>query len=347
MSKNTFWRKPIRLYWGENYSDKPPEVVEAIIKASSNTINKINLYPGSIYQDAVNQVADKLQVNPDQIIIGHGIEGLIHLTSQTFLDQNKTGGMFDPSFFVFGNNLQRYKNVKYPCHYAKKVDIKDFIKKIAKTDIFFLASPNTATGNYLLIHDEIEQILQKYQGLFVVDECYFGIGSQTVIDLINKYDNLLLFRGLTKVMGLGSLRLAFAVSNKQVINKLKYNLTDIELDPINSFSLNIFLAAFPYFEKLANNTNQFFSEFYKFIQQKFPNDRFIKTITTFYFMDIRRYKIPAYKVMNFLTYNGYIMSEKLLTDNNSISFPEFIQLTPPPKEFWDDFSQVLNKVLNP
>jgi histidinol-phosphate/aromatic aminotransferase/cobyric acid decarboxylase-like protein len=338
-------KKPIRLYWGENYSEKPLIVKKAIDKSFQETNNRINLYPGNLYEEAQIIVTKPLGLKKENVIFGHGIEGLIHLTTETFLTKGKVGGMFEPSFFVFNNNLKRGKHIKFDCHYSKLVDFTDLKKRINNTNLFFLASPNTATGNYLLNKNQIEEILKIYKGILVVDECYFGIGNMTVIDLINKYNNLIVYRGMTKVMGLGSLRLGFAFSNSKLIEKLNYNFRKIELDPIGAFSLNTLIYAYPYYNKLAINTNKFFAEFFDYIRLQFPKDRFIKNVTTFHFMDLTRYKVKTYEVINYMNSKGYEFSSETLTSNESLHFPEFLELTPPPKEYWNDFAVHLNEIL--
>ncbi len=343
--KNSKPRNPIRLFWGENYSPKPSVVKKAIERAVKKSIESIHLYPGSLYDDAVRVVAERENVSKDQIVFGHGVEGLIHTIYDAFLGADKTGGMFDPSFFVFENNLNRCRAVRYPCRYDGKVNINNFLKTIKDTDVFYLASPNTATGNYLLEHDEIEYVLKNYSGLFVVDECYFGIGPMSVVDLLPKFDNLLILRSLTKVMGMPALRLGFAMGNKPVIDKLKYHLTDIELDPINSFSLNIFMAVYPYFDLLVENTNRFFARFYDFMSERFPEDRIIKTYTTFYFFDITRYKVHREDVANYMNAHGYEFSSSTLTECPKGKYPQFVEITPPPREYWPDFVDQLQHCL--
>lgn len=345
-SNITKFKKPLRLYWHENYAPKPPKVLAAIDKAYQESKQVINLYPGELYQEVVNLIAKKFKLEKDQVILGHGIEGLIHLTSRTLLGPKKIGAMFKPSFFVFENNLKRYKYLTYPCHYQKKVNVKAFIKKISKTDIFFLASPNTATGNYLLNHDEIEHVLKNYSGLFVVDECYFGVGNITVVDLLKKYKNLLVFRGVTKVVGLGGIRLAFALGNKKIIDRLKYQFTELEWDPINTLSLNIFKYTFPYFDQLAKNTRQFFIDFLNYLKSEFPNDRFIHNQTNFQYMDLSNYKTPAYKIINYMNKHGFLLSDSNLKDNSVLHFPEMLELPAPPKQYWPDFAKTLKKALN-
>ncbi len=338
-------KKPIRLFWGENYSQKPKSVLSSIQKATQHSIDRIHLYPGSLYQDAVQVIAEALEVKTSEIIFGHGIEGLIHLTSQTFLDSTNTGGMFKPSFYVYGDNLSRFNIITYPCHYAQKIDVSKFLKTIGKTQLFFLASPNTATGNYLLDSEEIEYVVKNYKGLFVVDECYYGLGKQTVIHLLKKYDNLLIYRGLSKVLGLASLRLGIACGNANIINKLSYNQTSLEADTLNTFSLNILIATFRYYEVLANGTKKFIIEFLDYIKPHFLRATFLKSLVTYQFMNIEKYKIPAYKVINLMNDYGYLLSDSNLDNNTPLSFPELIKFPPPPKEYWADFVETLKKAL--
>lgn len=339
-------KNPIRLFWAENYADKPKEVLEAIERGTKNAITSIHLYPGSLYEEVIQLIAKKNDISSDQIILGHGIEGLIHTTSLTFLNELKTGGVFNPSFFVFMNNLKRYKSVTVPCRYDQAINIDSFVKTIQPTDVFFLASPNTATGNYLLDSNQIEYILKQYHGLFVVDECYYGLGNQTVVPLLTKYENLLIYRGVTKVMGLGGLRFGFGISNASIIKKLNYHFRDIEFDPINTFSLSIFKEVLPYYDVMADVTKIFFEGFYQFLTKLFPNDKFTKTPTTQLFMHLSNYTLPQYKMINYLNKNNYIMEESTLTDNSSLAFPEILKLTPPPKQYWEDFGRILTDALN-
>ena len=142
--------KPIRLYWKENYSDKPKAVQKVIQRTMKEVANTISLYPGDLYDEVVNLVAQKYGISNNHVLLGHGVEGLVHLICSTYLDKDKTGVMFHPSFFVFENNLSRYKNIKIPCKYDEGADVNLVLRKLRETDVFIIASPNTETGNYLL-----------------------------------------------------------------------------------------------------------------------------------------------------------------------------------------------------
>jgi len=56
--------------------------------------------------------------------------------------------------------------------------------------------------------------------MVIVDECNYEYLGKTVIDLIDKYPNLIVSRSFSKSFGLAGLRLGFAISNSQNIKKL-------------------------------------------------------------------------------------------------------------------------------
>ena len=252
--------KPIRLFWGENYSDKPHEVKDAMNRAFKLSQETIHLYPGELYEEAAQVIMNQWGVKREQLVFGHGTESLIHVTTDAFLGKGGTGGMLTPSFFVFGTNLDRVKSVKYPCTINQKIDFADFSKFIQQTDLFYIASPNTGTGNYLFSREQLESLLKNYKGILVVDECYYGLGDITVLDLINKYPNLIVYRTISKIMGMASLRFGMAFSQKQNIDKLRYHINDIELDPINSPPLYVVREAFCYYDLMAQTTKKFFKD---------------------------------------------------------------------------------------
>lgn len=336
--------KPIRLFWGENYADKPREVRDAMTRAFKLSQETIHLYPGALYEETAQIIMKQWGVKREQLIFGHGTESLIHVTTDAFLSKGGIGGMLTPSFFVFDTNLSRVKSVKYPCTINQKINFDDFSKFIQQTDLFYIASPNTGTGNYLFTRDQLISLLKSYKGILVVDECYYGLGDVTVLDLIDTYPNLIVYRTVSKIMGMASLRFGMAFSQKQNIDKLRYYLNDIELDPINSPPLYVVRETFQHYDLMAKITKKFLGDFLVFLKNQFPEAAFIETITTFSYMDISRYKNNAAHVNQHMNENGYLFSASLNAGDNE-EMKKLIELTPPPQEYWEDFVRVLRDAL--
>ena len=71
--------------------------------------------------------------------------------------------------------------------------------------VTFIAYPNNPSGN-LFAADAIESLIAATAGLVVIDEAYFAFADISFMDRLNRFDNLLVLRTLSKI-GLAGLRL--------------------------------------------------------------------------------------------------------------------------------------------
>jgi histidinol-phosphate aminotransferase len=79
--------------------------------------------------------------------------------------------------------------------------------------LVFLAQPNNPTGTRYSESD-VRQIVEKAEGLVVIDEAYMAFTDCNSLPLLNEYQNLVVMRTLSKV-GLAGLRLGFLVGSSQ------------------------------------------------------------------------------------------------------------------------------------
>lgn len=91
--------------------------------------------------------------------------------------------------------------------------------------LLFLCSPNNPTGNSYSL-EEIETVLNLFDGLVVVDEAYYDFSEkESAVSLLSKYEYLVVLRTLSKAWGLASARVGIGVGCidlVEVINKIKY-----------------------------------------------------------------------------------------------------------------------------
>jgi len=93
-------------------------------------------------------------------------------------------------------------------------------KLIHSNQLIYLASPNAFTGN-IIDRSIIKQFLKNHpNSTFVIDETYYQFNNyNTVIDLVPKYENLVVIRSYSKAHGLAADRFGFyATSNKSFID---------------------------------------------------------------------------------------------------------------------------------
>ena len=94
-------------------------------------------------------------------------------------------------------------------------------------------NPNAPTGVELPLSD-IEEILQHNQDVIViVDEAYVDFGARSALELIDKYENLLVVQTFSKSSSMAGMRIGFACGNAQLIkylNDVKYSFNSYTMD---------------------------------------------------------------------------------------------------------------------
>jgi histidinol-phosphate aminotransferase len=84
---------------------------------------------------------------------------------------------------------------------------------------FFLTSPNAPTG-VGFANAEIEQALQAFRGIFVVDEAYAPFARENAVPLLARYPRLVVVRTLSKSYALAGMRVGYALADPEVIDVL-------------------------------------------------------------------------------------------------------------------------------
>jgi histidinol-phosphate aminotransferase len=96
--------------------------------------------------------------------------------------------------------------------------------------IIFICSPNNPTGN-LIYENDIEFILNNFDGLVVIDEAYQDFSnSKSWLSRLNEFQNLVVINTFSKSYGMADARLGMLFADKQIIHfmntiKMPYNIT--------------------------------------------------------------------------------------------------------------------------
>jgi histidinol-phosphate aminotransferase len=222
-------KKYIKLNTNEN--PYPPSMrVNNLLK--NFDYNTLRLYPDPESSEFKTILSKYYNLDKDQIFIGNGSDEILALSFITFF--NRDDKILFPditySFYDVYSNLFRVKYKKIPLNINFEIDINDY-NLDAKGII--IANPNAPTGIYLE-KKKIEKLIQNNKGkMIIVDEAYIDFGGESCIDLIDKYENLLIVRTLSKSRSLAGIRMGFALGNREIIkglNKIK--------NSFNSYTIN-------------------------------------------------------------------------------------------------------------
>lgn len=194
-----------------------------------------NRYPDP-HQDAIrNKLSSIKGVPAENIFIGNGSDECIDLLYRAFCEPGRdnviinppTYGMYEVSANIQGIEIRRANLLE-----NFQLDLEKIESLIdANTKIIWICSPNNPTGNSIYYQD-IEAILNNFDGIVVVDEAYINFARQkSLITLLNEYPNLVVMQTLSKAWGLAGLRVGMAFASKEIIQiyfKIKppYNISE-------------------------------------------------------------------------------------------------------------------------
>ncbi len=188
----------------------------------------IERYPDSQCMELTSQLAERLKISPENIIVGSGTTELIRLIALAYVRQRDSVLILGPTYgeYEVACRIQGARITNYRA--LEKNDFKPDINEVAKIlcerrpRAVFICNPNNPTGKYLT-RTEIENILKVCgDTLLVLDEAYatFIVKAWSPLDLI-KRENVIVLRSMTKDYGLPGLRLGYALASRDIIDTLR------------------------------------------------------------------------------------------------------------------------------
>ena len=214
----------IKLASNENSFGPSPLAAAAIEKA----LKQAHLYPDGNAFYLKRRLAEKLALEPGNLIFGNGSNEIIEFVGHALLDAESEVVVSQYCFAVYPivTHLFGAKLVTVP---AKRFghDLAGMLKAItSRTKIVFVANPNNPTGT----HADREEIVKLINGLppqvlLVMDEAYIEFVADPIdlLPLVRRGDfpNLLLMRTFSKIYGLAGLRIGYGIGHPEAIAALE------------------------------------------------------------------------------------------------------------------------------
>jgi histidinol-phosphate aminotransferase len=175
----------------------------------------------------------------EHIFLGNGSDECIDLLFRSFCEPGKdnvvicppTYGMYEVSANI--NDITIKKATLLEDFQLDLVHLENLVD--ANTKIIWLCSPNNPTGNSLN-RDDIEMVLNNFNGIVVIDEAYINFAKQkSFIQELADYPNLVVMQTFSKAWGLAGLRLGMAFAATaiiEILDKVKppYNINQATQD---------------------------------------------------------------------------------------------------------------------
>lgn len=222
-------QKVIKLNTNENPYPPALGVTKALEEMDTD---RLRLYPDPTAGPLVKELADFYKVKPEQVFVGVGSDDVLSMCFLTFFNSEKPILFPDITYSFYKVWADLYR-IPYEC---QRLD-ENF--QIVKEDYYkenggvIFPNPNAPTALYMDLK-EVEDIIAHNQDVIViVDEAYVDFAGRSALELIDKYDNLIVVQTFSKARSMAGMRIGYAISNPTLIkylNDAKYSF--------NSYTMN-------------------------------------------------------------------------------------------------------------
>lgn len=250
-------------------NENPLGCSEKVKQAISDSLSFINRYPDGGSVLLREDLAKKYSFPKEQIICGAGSDEIINLIITAFTAPGDEIVYAEHGFLMY--KLYALAHGVMPVVAPETnytVDVKQILAAVtAKTQIVFVTNPNNPTGTYIDLESlkflrdnlpaEILLVVDAAYAEYVMTEDY-----EDGFALLRQYDNVIVTRTFSKIYGLASLRLGYAISSSEICDILNRVRGPFNVNLIAQFAGSAALADEDFVEK-SRKYNQKCQELYK------------------------------------------------------------------------------------
>jgi histidinol-phosphate aminotransferase len=315
----------LKLNTNENPYPPAPEVTEVL---RAFPVQTLRLYPDPTVSSLVQALADHHGLSPEQVFVGVGSDDVLALSFLTFFNSSKPILFPDItySFYDVWAGLFRIPYETIPLDGDFQLCPQDYMRE--NGGIIF-PNPNAPTGLFLPL-SSVEEILAANRDVVVIaDEAYIDFGGTSALELLSKYENLLVVRTFSKSRSMAGNRIGYALGNPKLIGYLKdvkYSFNSYTMDSITIQCGVASVKNDPYFKESCHKiitTREWTKEQLRRLGFTFPDSK-----SNFLFVSHR--SIPAKELFAALRESGIVVRyfDKPRIDNYlriTIGTPEDMQ----------------------
>lgn len=238
----------IKLNTNENPYPPAPGVKRALEKLDTDLLR---LYPDPTIKVLVEELAHYYKLKKEEVFVGVGSDDVLATAFLTFFNSDRPVLFPDItySFYPVWCNLYRIP-------YERPALDEDF--RIRKEDYYkenggiILANPNAPTSIYEKLSVIEDILLHNQESIVIVDEAYVDFAGGSAVELIGKYDNLLVVQTFSKARSMAGMRIGYAMGDEALIkalNDVKYSINSYTMNQTAIYAGVEAVKDIPYFEE--------------------------------------------------------------------------------------------------
>ena len=293
----------VKLNQNESPYDVPEDLKKGIIQAFMNT--DWNRYPSRTAVPLVEAISLYTEFPKDGIVAANASNEILQSVFQAICNAEDKIVAISPGFAIYPylSKIMDLKLSEIPLLEDFSFDVPSIIKEGKNAKMVILALPNNPTGTTISLK-EIEEIAKNINGVFVVDEAYYEFSKKTAVSLLDKYDNIIIIRTLSKAFGLAGVRLGYLLTNREIARQVQKAKMPFSISIFGQIAGGVLLKKNEYIkdivDKILNEKEKVFSEL-----KKTPSIEPIPSCTNFILF--RTNKIPGKKLFEEMYRRGVLL----------------------------------------
>lgn len=212
-------REIIKLNANENPYPPSAAVQEILKRKNAEDLRK---YPNADAAVLRKALADRYGVKPENVFCGNGSDDVLATAFRAFFNSDKPILYPDItySFYPVWCELLKIPYKTKPVDGDFQIDVKDYYEENGGVVI---ANPNAPTS-ISLKKERISELLEHNRDcIVIIDEAYadFGKSGCSCVDLIDRYDNLVVTQTFSKSRSMAGMRIGMAFANAELISYMQ------------------------------------------------------------------------------------------------------------------------------
>ncbi|GAT63965.1 pyridoxal phosphate-dependent aminotransferase [Paludibacter jiangxiensis] len=191
-------------------------VPEALLSFLATQLEAIATYPEPDSETLRIALGKRLQVDENQVFVTNGSVEAFYTIAAAFRQSRSL--VLVPSFAEYEDACRMHDHTIF---YKSNELLHDAGN--VRPQLVWLGNPNNPDGRLYAAKEIEEQLRQNSDTVFVVDEAYGELcsGFESVVGLVNRFDNLIVVHSMTKQYVLPGLRLGYMVTRRSLATRLR------------------------------------------------------------------------------------------------------------------------------
>lgn len=251
----------VRLNTNESPVEPPAQWTAQLIDALGEI--QWNRYPDRACWSLRKAIGQLHGVGPEQVFVANGSNEVLQTLLLTYGGPGRVAAVWEPTYAlhshiarVVGTNV--VEGERAADFSSDSAEISRVISA-AKPSVAFLCSPNNPTGvvDSLTTIEETLSLMEKIEGLLVVDEAYGQFAPESALSLLDEKRPLVVSRTFSKTWSMAAARLGYLIGPAQIVSELEKVVLPYHLD---AFKLRAGELALQYLDEMNARVEQLVGE---------------------------------------------------------------------------------------